>query len=182
MKNSSTFDKETILDIARQTSLKIRKANSDVFLRYDIHLSKKNLSEIVGKIMEKTAADVLSMKLGYPVKNAQTDAEPDLTFEVTGQVFEIKVTSTNSAWTGGEFSKRPFDYLLVSWGGDFDEFFVAQTRLEKADWKSNISRNYYGPSYPARALFEKKEKLVFLGDFEVSTRGAVRLRRENILS
>src|SRR5438132_2942783 len=123
MKNSLTFDRETILDIARQTSLKIRKANSNVFLRYGIQLSKKNLSEIIGKIMEKTAADVLSMKLGYRVKNAQTDAEPDLTFERTGQIFEIKVTSTNSAWTGGEFSKSRFDYLLVSWGDDFDQFF-----------------------------------------------------------
>ncbi len=176
------LDKPTVNEIVREVSSKIRKANDEVFKPYGIRLSNKNLSEIIGKILEKTSSDILSRKLGYLVKNAQNDSEPDVFFTQIEKSLEIKVTSTVNAWTGGEFSQRPFEYLLVSWGGDFDEFFAAFTHLEKQDWHSHISQKFYGPSYTAHDLFEKKEKVVFLGDFEVSKQGSVKLKRENILS
>lgn len=176
------LDKATVSEIIKETSFKMRKANSDVFKPYGIHLSNKNLSEIIGKIMEKTAADILFRKLGYKVRNAQSDSEPDLAFTSVGKAVEIKITSTNNAWTGGEFSKRPLEYLLVSWGGDFDEFFVACVHLDKEDWHSNISKNYYGPSYRAKDLCEKQNKIIFLGSLEVSSKGSVKLKRENIIA
>ncbi len=176
------LEKATIIEIVREVSSKIRKANDEVFKPYGIRLSNKNLSEIIGKILEKTLSDILSRKLGYLVKNAQNDSEPDVFFTQIEKSLEIKVTSTVSAWTGGEFSQRPFEYLLVSWGGDFDEFFVAFAHLEKQDWHSHISQKFYGPSYTARDLFEKKEKVVFLGSLEISKQDSVKLKRENILS
>ncbi len=152
--DSLGLNRTTVLEIIRDVSFKIRKANNDVFKPYDIHLSHKNLSEIIGKIMEKTASDILTRKLGYPVKNAENDSEPDLFFSRVAEAVEIKITSTANAWTGGEFSQRPFDYLLVSWGEDFDEYFVAYVHLEKSDWHSNISRGFNGPSNQASDLFK----------------------------
>jgi len=181
MDTSFGLDKSTVIEIIKEVSYKIRKANDEVFKPYGIRLSNKNLSEIIGKITEKTAADILSKKVGYEVINAQKDSDPDLFFAKTGKSIEIKITSTNDAWTGGEFSKRPFDYLLISWGGNnFDEFFVAFVHLEKKDWKSNISKNFYGPSYRAKFLYEKADKIIFLGKLEKSLRGAVKIKRENI--
>jgi hypothetical protein len=174
------FRKHIIRQIVKEVSVKIRKANDEVFKPYAIRLSNKNLSEIIGKIMEKTAADKLSGELHYPVLNAQTDSDPDLTFTKIGRKMEIKVTSTLTAWIGGEFSKRPFDYFLVSWGGDFDEFFVAQVHLTKKDWHSHIHQSFYGPSFTAKDLYHKKAKIVFLGGFETFPTGGVKLVREKV--
>jgi len=182
MGNDFGLDRTVVLEIIRETSIKMRKADNEVFKAYEISLSNKNLSEIIGKIMEKTSAEILSKKLGYEVRNAQSDSEPDLNFTKIGKAVEIKITSTDVAWTGGEFSKRQLDYLLVSWGGHFDEFFAALTHLDKQDWHSNISKNFYGPSYKAKDLYNKKDKIIFLGSFEVSSRGSVKLKRENVIS
>lgn len=180
MAGPSRFRKTTIRRIVREVAFKIQKANNEVFKPYSIRLSNKNLSEIVGKIMEKTAADILTKELGYKVRNAQNDSEPDLFFSGTGKKMEIKVTSTTAAWTGGEFSKRPYDYFLVSWGADFNEFFVASVRLTKKDWHSHMSHRFYGPSFTAGDLYRKTKKTVFLGGFERSPRGVVKLRRQRV--
>jgi hypothetical protein len=176
------LDKETVASIIREVSSKMRGANEGFFKPFGIRLSRKNLSEIIGKIMEVTSADVLSRKLGYLVQNARRDAEADLSFTQIEKYLEIKVTSTDTAWTGGEFSQRPLDYLLVSWGGDFDEFFVAFAHLNKDEWHSRMPQRFYGPSYPAKDLLAKRDKIVFLGDFKVSAKGVVKLKREDISS
>ena len=175
------LSKDTVLTIVGKTAEKMRKANNEVFKPYEIHLSSKLLSEIVGKIFEKTASEVLTKVMGYEVRNAQSDADPDLMFTSIHEGMEVKVTSTETAWTGGEFSKRPLDYLLVSWGGDFNEFFVAFAHLEKDEWHSNITRNYYGPSYKTKDLYRKKDRVIFLGALEVTPRNAVRIKREKIM-
>lgn len=173
------LDEKTVNDIVKEVAAKMQKVD-EIFIPYNIHLSNKNLSEIIGKIMERTASDILTKKLGYEVKNAKSDAEPDITYTKTGDKLEIKITSTDNAWTGGEFSKRPFEYLLVSWGGRFDEFFVAFTHLEKGDWHSNMDSNYYGPSYKAKDLYDKKDKIIFFGRLEKTERGAIKIKREKI--
>ena len=182
MKNPFGLEKGIVLEIVKEVSKKITKADNEVFKPCGIHLSNKNMSEIIGKIMEKTASDILTKKLRYEVKNAQGDFEPDLYFTKIKKAIEIKITSTDNAWTGGEFSKRPFEYLLVSWGKDFDEFFVAFTHLDKKDWHSNMSKNFYGPSYPAKDLYKKKVKTIFLGRLEKTPKGAVKIIRESITS
>jgi len=180
MRNPFGLDKNIIIEIMKDVSKKIKKADNEVFKPCGIHLSNKNMSEIIGKIMEKSASDILSKKLGYEVKNAQGDFEPDLYFTKIKKAIEIKITSTDNAWTGGEFSKRPFEYLLVSWSKNFDEFFVAFTHLDKKDWHSNMSKNFYGPSYPAKDLQKKRSKIVFLGQLEKTPLGAIKIKRELI--
>lgn len=176
------LDKKTVHEIAKDVANKMQKVNEILIKPYNIHFSNKNLSEIIGKIMEKSASDILSKKLGYEVKNAKSDSDPDLVFVKTGKKIEIKVTSTENGWTGGEFSKRPFEYLLISWGGNFDEFFVAFVHLEKDEWHSNMSKNYYGPNYSAKDLHKKKDKIIFLGRLEVTERGAIKIKRENLFN
>ena len=147
---------------------------------YDLSFSNKNLSEIIGKIMEKTSADIFTKRLGYDVKRALADREPDLLFTKINKPMEIKITSTENAWTGGEFSQRAPDYLLVSWGGNFDEFFCCLVLLDKTDWESNISKKFYGPSLKAKTVYNKKNKIIFFGTFEVTPRGTIKIKREKI--
>lgn len=147
----------------------------------DLGLSRKNISELIGKIMEKACSDTFSKKLGYEVKRALADRDPDLTFSKINIPMEIKMTSTDNSWTGGEFSKRPFDYLMVSWGGNFDEFFCCLVHLEKEDWKSNFQNNFYGPSLSAKTIYDKKDKIVFFGEFITTNRGTIKLKREKII-
>jgi len=172
------LSKEIILE-----SLKVVVSRMKNFSREygDLGLSRKNISELIGKIMEKACADTFSKKLGYEVKRALADRDPDLTFTKINIPMEIKMTSTDNSWTGGEFSKRPFDYLMVSWGGNFDEFFCCLVHLEKDDWKSNFQNNFYGPSLSAKTIYDKKDKIVFFGEFITTDRGTIKLKREKIV-
>ena len=172
--------KENIRAITKIVSNKMLKIKEMLMDEYDIHFSNKNLSEIIGKIYEKEAADYLTKHTPYRVQNAQSDQDPDLVFYKDNEEvlkIEIKVTSTQTAWTGGEFSKRPYDYILVSWGKNFTSFFVAYTHLEKDDWESNIDKGFYGPSYKVKFLKEKKDKQIFIG--RINERGT-RIIREVI--
>ncbi len=178
--NQFDITKEMIMEILNGVSFRMQKFKKELMDGYDIHFSNKNLSEIVGKIMEKVSADIFTKRLGYEVKRALADRDPDLVFTKLNKPMEIKVTSTDNAWTGGEFSQRPFDYLLVSWGGNFDEFFCCLTHLDKSEWKSNISKKFYGPSLNAKIVYNKKDKTIFFGSFEVTKRGAIKIKREKI--
>ena len=161
MVNEFGLTKEIIVDTLKGVSFRMQKFKKELMDEYDISFSKKNLSEIIGKIMEKVCADTFTKRLGYDVRRALADKESDLIFTKTNTPMEIKITSTDRTWTGGEFSKRPFDYLLVSWGGNFDDFFCCLVHLEKEDWKSNFQNNFYGPTLTAKKVYEKKDKIVF---------------------
>src|SRR3989344_1457971 len=99
--------RDNLLIIMREVKRRMN-AIKEIIGRYGVHFSNKNLSEILGKVMEKTASEYYTRKLNYEVKNALSDKEPDLFFTSLNLPIEIKVTSTTTAWTGGEFSKRPF--------------------------------------------------------------------------
>lgn len=156
--------REYLLKILKEVSRRMKAVDTLLIKKYDVGFSNKNLSEIIGKIMEKVSAEIYTKELKYEVKNAKSDKDPDLYFTKSKLPIEIKMTSTKNAWTGGEFSKRPFHYFLVSWGEDFDHFFVCVVKLEKTDWKSNMSKNYYGPSLSIKKLRELKDKIVLIGD------------------
>lgn len=169
--------RENLLEIVKKVSEIMKAVKKELIEPYNIYFSNKNLSEIIGKIMEKVSSDVFTAKLGYEVKNAKSDKEPDLYFKNIDLPMEIKMTSTTNAWTGGEFSKRPFYYFLVSWGGsEFDEFFVCAVKLNKEDWKSNIGNQYYGPSLSFKKLLEKTDKFILVG--EADNNG--RMKREKV--
>lgn len=168
--------RDNLLLIMREVSRRMGEIKKHLIEPYEVCFSNKNLSEIIGKIMEKVASDVFTKQLGYEVKNAKADREPDLLFTKINLPLEIKMTSTKNAWTGGEFSQRPFDYLLCSWGGDFDEFFVCCVKLKKEDWKSNMSKNFYGPSLSIKKLRELQDKIILVG--KIDDRG--RMMREKV--
>ncbi len=100
--------RDNLLAITKEVCRRMQAFKYELIVPYDIYLSNKNLSEIIGKIMEKVAADYFTQKMGYSVKNAHTDKEPDLFFTKIELPMEIKMTSTTTAWTGGEFSRRPY--------------------------------------------------------------------------
>jgi hypothetical protein len=158
--------RDNLIEIMREVSRRMLEVKQHLIDPYEITFSNKNLSEIIGKIMEKVSAEIFTKNLDYEVKEAKADREPDLLFTKINLPLEIKMTSTKNAWTGGEFSQRPFDYFLVSWGGDFDEFFVCCVKLKKEDWKSNMSKNFYGPSLSLKKLREIKDKIILIGKID----------------
>ena len=174
--NEFSITKQLVLEVMRETSNRMKLLKEKFIDEYDVHMSNKNISEMLSKVMEKVAADIFTKHLGYKVEKAKSDREPDLFFTKINRPLEIKVTSTDVAWTGGEFSKRPFDYLLVSWGENFTEFFVVLAHLEKKDWISRISQSFYGPSFTAKNLFKMKDKEVFIGSFNENGTKLVRER------
>ena len=182
MKNEFGITKEIIVEILKGVSSRMKKFKTELMDEYDTHFSNKNLSEIIGKMMEKVAADVFTKHFGFKVIKAGSDKDPDLNF--TGRnnrPLEIKVTSTDNTWTGGEFSTRPFDYLLVAWDtNNFENYFCCLVHLEKSDWKSNFAKNFYGPSLDVKKLYERDDKILFLGNLEKTPRGAIKIKKENI--
>jgi len=171
---------KNILEITKIVSFKMKKLKEILFDEYDLSFSNKNLSEIIGKIFEKEIAEYLSKATDYLVVNAKSDQDPDLRFIKNGEdkkFIEIKVTSTDNAWTGGEFSKRPFDYLLISWEKSFENYFIAYTHLEKEEWESNIEKGFYGPSFNVKKLNSKTDKVILFGTINQS---GSKLIRENI--
>ncbi|MFH1199921.1 MAG: hypothetical protein V1708_02545 [Candidatus Micrarchaeota archaeon] len=178
-KNPFGITPEMAREIAKETSKCMLDFKHSFIDKYGVNISNKLTSELVGKIFEVECERVLTKRLGYEVRKEKSDKEPDLFFTKINRPLEVKLTSTASAWTGGEFSKRPFDYVLVSWGGEFDEFFIALVHLEKKDWKSNFASNFYGPSYSAAKLHARKDKLVLMGSLEKTPHGAVKVVREN---
>lgn len=178
--NKFGLTKDIVFKVMQETSQAMKKFRQEYLDKYGVNVSNKLLSELLSKIMEAKAEDIFTKAIGYEIKKETKDSEPDLFFTKINTPLEIKTTSTLTAWTGGEFSKRPFDYLLVSWGGNFDEFFVALVKLKKTDWKSNFSKNFYGPSYLTQKLFKRKDKEVFLGSFEKTHRGAIKIVRAKV--
>ncbi len=179
MNNPFGLTKELIIEIMTEVAIKIGYLKMQLIDEYEITLSNKNLSEIVSKIIEKSASVILSKRLFYEVKCAKSDQESDLFFTKINLPLEIKATSTTTAWTGGEFSKRPFDHLLVSWDPEtFEHFFVCLVHLKKEDWQSNISKNYYGPSYNKKKLFGRKDKMIFMGNL-IKKGNKIKMIREN---
>ena len=178
--NKFGLTKEIVVEVLKGVSFRMQKFKEELMDEYDLSFSNKNLSEIIGKIMEKVCADTFTKRLGYEVKRALADRDRDLVFTKISTPMEIKMTSTNSTWTGGEFSNRAPDYLLISWGGNFDEFFCCLTTLKKEDWKSNIKKKFYGPTLTIKTIYEKKDKIVFFGDFEITPRGAIKIKRQKV--
>ncbi len=168
--------RDNLLAIVKEVARIMNGVRTQLIEPYDIRFSNKNLSEIIGKIMEKVASDVLTKKLGYEVRRATADRDPDLFLTRPNLPLEIKISSTVQGWTGGEFSKRPFHYLLCSWGGDFNEFFVCCVKVEKEDWESNMSGNFYGPSLKIKKLLEIEDKKILVGS--ISEKG--RMVREKV--
>lgn len=128
--------------------------------KHQTFFSNKQLSENFSRLLESKGQTVFSQYYKGMVANASADSEPDLSFD--GVPLEIKVTN-GEQWTGGEFSKRPSDYLLVSRNEDFTKFFVCLVHLEKSEWNSG-GENFYGTNYKKKQLNEKTEKKVYRGD------------------
>jgi len=157
--------KRMIRDIMNLSSAYAKHIKKD-FDEHEISISNKSLSELLSKIIEVYSSKIFTEKLGYRVEKEKSDREPDLVFTRMNRPLEVKVTSTNSGWTGGEFSRRAPDYLLVSWGENFDEFFVALVHIEKSDWESRIEKRFYGPFFSIKRLYDIKQKTIFVGNLE----------------
>lgn len=173
-----------VIEVLRLTCATMQEFNRVFMKPYEVRLSNKNVSEILGKVLESHAASVFTQLVGYEVRKERSDRDPDLFFTGIGLPLEVKVTSTATGWTGGEFSKRPFDYLLISWDPNslYDRYFAALVHLEKEDWVSRMANDYYGPSFSAKRLSEKRERREFVGRIGQGKHHGIHLLWEDVIS
>ncbi len=173
-----------VLDILKESSKAMKFFIDDFKKKYDVKLSGKILSETFSNLLEQISAKIFTEYLGYEVKKAKSDNDPDLTFTKINMSIEIKVTS-GQVWRGGEFSKRASYHLMVSRNDDFDEFFVALVNMDQGNglWISVMQqgKNYYAPSFKKDQIFELKDKIqIFFGDVIKNPKGTIKLIRKPI--
>jgi len=136
-----------------------------------LDICAKQLSEIASQVAEK------AMEMSIPGTTCpKRDKDPDcfiphLTTEILAP-WEIKCT-TGEEWRGGDFSKRPGFYVLISWQHDKQQgdikIFAARLHMEEEDWikskpsKKSGSENYYATSFNKKNLL----KYVTAGKAEV---------------
>jgi hypothetical protein len=173
-----------VLEALKESSKAMKFFIDDFKKKYDVKLSNKILSETFSNLLEQISAKIFSKSLGYEVKKAKTDNDPDLTFTKINMPMEIKVTS-GQVWRGGEFSKRASYHLMVSRNDDFDEFFVALVNMNQSNglWISAMQqgKNYYAPSFKKDQIFELKDKIqIFFGDVIKDPKGTIKLVRKPI--
>tara|TARA_B100001564_G_C20571344_1_gene638506 strand:- start:84 stop:629 length:546 start_codon:yes stop_codon:yes gene_type:complete len=104
-------------------------------------LSTKLKSEILSNLIEAAVEESIN-EVSAPTK----DHMPDLL--MNSKPLEIKTTAGTDSWRGGEFSKRPGDYIMVGWEEVLGvlKTFMVHTFLEESDWNSSGSDNYYATS------------------------------------
>ena len=141
-----------------------------------VNLSEKVRSEIISGIMEKELSRLLTEQLGFPVKSAASDMEPDLLFTgfKTENTVEIKVAympDGRGTWRGGSFSKRDAPHLLIARNSDLSKVYITILRMSPEDWKSpaNAGRKeqtYYAHTISKKELLLREDKVEFYGSVE----------------
>lgn len=127
---------------------------ADLKSAYDKHRivkTKKQLSEDISALFETAMEDVYEN-----VVAPKKDSEPDLYKD--GKAIEVKTTEGES-WRGGEYSKRPSQYLLISWDLVYQDlkFFVANLYLKEEDWKTSKSDKYYATTFSKKEIISRIE-------------------------
>ena len=158
--------------VALGAHAKARQDFSAIGQRVLDRLSSKQRSEFFGAFLEAAFAECIADEHGYESRQPDNDREPDLNF-LNGHTMEIKNTSTDTGWRGGKYSKRPGDYILVSYDKDEHNVFVALASLTEEDWQRPTSNNYYGTTFTAsdlrRVINEGRGKII-LGGFRYGPR------------
>ena len=68
--NKFGLTKVMVIEVLKGVSFRMQKFKKELMDEYDLSFTNKNLSEIIGKIMEKVCADTFTKRLGYEVKRA----------------------------------------------------------------------------------------------------------------
>lgn len=141
-----------------------------------LNISAKMQSEFISQICE-SAFEIVLKKALVDVISPKKDSEPDC--YVLGEAVELKTTK-GEIWRGGEFSKRPGLYILLSWAKNHDNkisLFAAMQKMKESDWVSSMSNaakngkkaKYYGTFYGKSNLVEQNKYSILSGDVEVKT-------------
>ena len=141
-----------------------------------LNISAKMQSEFISQICE-SAFEIVLKNAQVDVLSPKKDNEPDC--YVLGEAVELKTTK-GETWRGGEFSKRPGLYILLSWSKNRDNkisLFAAMQKMEESDWISSMSKavkngkkaTYYGTSYSKANLVNQNKYTVLSGDISVKT-------------
>jgi hypothetical protein len=130
-------------------------------IRQWANLDKKLQSELISRFMQTACADVIPV-----ARRGNGDHEADI--YINNIPVELKTTHQSNEWRGGEYSKRAGDFLLVSWkdvAGTL-AWFSVQTQLEKSDWKSATSPNYYGTTISLDHVLAKEHHILVGGTYK----------------
>lgn len=158
--------------VANKAHLVARRDFNAIGQRVLLRLSSKQRSEFFGAFLEAAFAEAIADEHGHESRQPQHDREPDLNF-LNGHSMEVKNTSTDTGWRGGKYSKRPGDYILVSFDKDESKVFVALAALTEDDWTRPTSDSYYGTTFTAgdlQRVIEEGRGKVILGGFRYGPR------------
>lgn len=118
-------------------------------------------SEIISSLFEMEAERYYK-SIGYRVRSALTDKDPDLLFEDMNRTVEVKVTKEKPSikWMGNNVSKRSSDFVLVVWNeyDDYLQFTVSKTYLTPDDWEK--SKKNFNASFLSLKNIKNKEDLI----------------------
>jgi len=145
-----------------ETDLQKRIKQLKVAIEWD-KLSTKLKSELISNALEAAMSKVIP-NCEAPTVDSKSDVY------INGVALEIKTTSTSYTWQGGEFSKRPADYLLVGYTddgvGNNIKLFVLHTKLKESDWISSKSDNYYATSIQLKYILKNNKYTVLTGNIQ----------------
>lgn len=174
--------REMLVNVASATRRCMVEFRRTFIEKYEIDISRKLTSELLGKVFETECAREFSKALGYKVERERKDRDPDLWFTEIEKPLEVKVTRTRGEWRGGEFSKRPSPHLFVAWEGDelFDHYFVCLAEISEADWTHGMGKRYYATRMTATALNGVPTKQILIGSIETSRLGKSKTSTEAV--
>jgi len=131
--------------------------------KYEFH--RELLDELGAKSQSESISKILEMSFKSIVPDARTgrgDHEADV--YINEIPLELKTTKKSRSWRGGEYSKRSGDFLLISWDMDANGnimWFAIHAVLEKSDWISSGSKNYYATTISLDEVIAKGGKVLY---------------------
>ena len=123
-------------------------------------ISSKMISELASQALELAFKDSKLI-----VETPKLDKDPDMLLGYDKKPWEIKCTSTDG-WRGGEYSKRPGYYILLTYNiiGDNINIFAARLSMTEEDWITSKPKDESKEQKYYATTFGKKELLKYINE------------------
>ena len=136
---------------------------------FEIPFNTRLKSEIISSLFEIESAKHFQ-SIGYNVKNAKNDHEPDLYFVDESLCVEIKVTRKKKSlkWMGNKVSKREAQFILIAWEQIDNEsilYYITSTYLNKTNWTTD--EYSYNASFLSWKTLENRQDILGCKDMPV---------------
>lgn len=156
------FTKNILREILHDTQKGIKK----IIKIHDGGSRTALISDNYSTLLGTNVSKIIHKRFGYEVEISGTDnRKTDLYFPEFDIKVELKATARTS-WSGGEYSKRPYPTILISYDIDNSEYFVSL--VPKIDWRVSESENYYATTLSWKNFRDNyPEKVILFGSMGI---------------